>query len=98
MTIMKNRPEEPDIWAVIENIDLEQEKQAEQQSFLLLAVVELSFLESYGRNQKPVQSAKWEHQRLDWNDHVIKLLQENRFHCEYRINTISFRNYALELR
>ena len=60
---MTNRLEEPDSWAVIDNLDLEQEIEAEQQKFLFLAAVELSFLESYyAQNLKPVQSAKWEHQ------------------------------------
>ena len=40
---MTNRLEEPDSWDVIDNLDTE----AEQQSFLLIAVVALSFWESY---------------------------------------------------
>ena len=40
---MTNRQEEPDSWDVIDNLDIE----AEQQSFLLIAAVALSFLESY---------------------------------------------------
>ena len=55
---MTNGPEEPDSWAVIDNLDIE----AEQQSFLLIAAVALSFLESYERNSKPVRIPKWEHQ------------------------------------
>ena len=35
--------------------------------------------ESYDRNSNPVISAKWEHQWLDWNDHITKLLHENKF-------------------
>ena len=73
-------PEEPDSWDVIDNLD----KEAKQQSFLLIAAVALSFLESYERNLKPVRIPKWEHQKIDWNEHVPKLLHENRFHHEYR--------------
>ena len=58
VTTMTNRPEEPDSWDVIDNLDIE----AEQQSFLLIAAVALSFLESYERNSKPVRIPKWEHQ------------------------------------
>ena len=43
VTTMRNRPEESDSWDVIDNLDIE----AEQQSFLLIAAVALSFLESY---------------------------------------------------
>ena len=35
-TTMTNRLEEPDSWAVIDNLDLEQEIEAEQQSFCFL--------------------------------------------------------------
>ena len=89
---MTNRPEEPDSWDVIDNLDIE----AEQQSFLLIAAVALSFLESYERNSKPVRIPKWEHQRIDWNEHVTKLLHENRFHREYRMSLEAF-NQLLEL-
>ena len=59
VTTTTNRPEEPDSWDVIDNLD----KEAEQQSFLLLAAVTLSFLESYyEQNSKPVRIPKWEHQ------------------------------------
>ena len=59
VTTMTNRPEEPDSWDVIDNLD----KEAEQQSFLLIAAVStLSFLESYEQNSKPgVRIPKWEH-------------------------------------
>jgi len=43
VTTMTNRPEGPDSWDFIDNLDIE----AEQQSFLLIAAVALSFLESY---------------------------------------------------
>ena len=55
---MTNQPEEPDSWDIIDNLDIE----AEQQRFLLIAAVELSFLESYERNSKPVRIPKWVHQ------------------------------------
>ena len=59
VTTTTNRPEEPDSWDVIDNLD----KEAEQQSFLLIAAVTLSFLESYyEQNLKPVRIPKWEHQ------------------------------------
>ena len=95
--IMTNRLEEPNwCWAVIDNLDLEQEIEAEQYSFLFLGALALSFLESYyPRNLKPVQSAKWEHQRLDWHDHVTKLFHENRLHREYRMSLQAF-NHLLE--
>ena len=94
-TTMTNRLEEPDSWAVIDNLDLEQEIEAEQQKFLFLAVVALSFLESYyARNLKPVQSAKWEHQQLDWNYHVTKCL--HKFYCEFHMSFQAF-NHLLEL-
>ena len=92
VTTMTNRPEEPDSWDVIDNLDIE----AEQQSFLLIAAVALSFLESYERNSKPVRIPKWEHQQIDWNEHVTKLLHENRFHREYRMSLEAF-NQLLEL-
>ena len=47
---MINRPEETDSWDVIDNLDIE----AEKQSFLLIPAVALSFLESYEQNSKPV--------------------------------------------
>ena len=89
---MTNRPEEPDSWAVIDNLDIE----VEQQSFLFIAAVALSFLESYEQNSKPVRIPKWEHQRIDWNEHVTKLLHENIFHHEYRMSLETF-NQLLEL-
>ena len=89
---MTNRPEEPDSWDVIDNLDIE----AEQQSFLLIAAVALLFLESYERNSKLVRIPKWEHQRIDWNKHVTKLLHKNRFHCEYCMSLEAF-NQLLEL-
>ena len=85
------RPEEPESWDVIDNLD----KEAEQQSFLFFAAVTLSFLESYERNSKPVRIPKWE-QRIVWNEHVKKLLHENRFHREYRMSLEAF-NQLLEL-
>ena len=91
VTTTSNRPEELDSWDVIDNLDIE----AEQQSFLLIAAVALSFLESYERNSKPVQIPKWEHQRIDWNEHVTKLLHEKRFHREYRMSLEAF-NQLLE--
>ena len=94
---MTNQLEEPDSWAVIANLDLEQEIEEEQQRFLFLAAVALSFLESYyAQNSKPVRSAKGENQQLDWNDHVTQLLHENRFHHEYRMSLQAF-NHLLEL-
>ena len=85
-TTMTNRPEEPHSWAVIDNLDC----------ILLLAAIALSFLESYGQNLKAVQAEKWEHQWLDWNDHVTKLLHEHRFHHEYRMSLQAF-NHVLQL-
>ena len=89
---MRNRPEESDSWDVVDNLDIE----AEQQSFLIIAAVALSFLESYERNLKPVRIPKWKHQQIDWNEHVTKLLHENRFHREYRMSLEAF-NQLLEL-
>jgi len=43
-----------------------------------------------------VRIPKWEHQQIDWNDHVTKLLHENRFHREYRMSLEAF-NQLLEL-
>ena len=40
---MTNQPEEPDSWDIIDNLDIE----AEQPSFLLIAAVAFSFLDSY---------------------------------------------------
>ena len=56
----------------------------------------LSSLESYEQNSKPVQIPKWEHQRIDWNEHVAKLLHENRFHHEYWMTLEAFKQ-LLEL-
>ena len=93
-----NQLQELDCWDVIDSLDLEQEIEAEQQSFLFLATVALSFLESYyAQNSKPVQSAKWDHQRLDWNDHVTKLLHENMFHLEYRMSLQAFNHLMQDL-
>ena len=91
-TMTTNRPEEPDGWDFIGNLDIE----AEQQSFLLIAAVAFSFLESYEQNSKPVQIPKWVHQQIDWNEHVTKLLHENRFQREYRMSLEAF-NQLLEL-
>jgi hypothetical protein len=43
-----------------------------------------------------VRIPKWEHQQIDWNEHVTKRLHENRFHCEYRMSLEDF-NQLLEL-
>jgi hypothetical protein len=73
---MTNRLVEPDSWAVIDTLDSEQEIH-DQQRFLLLAAVALSFWNhpmdetqsqcnqqnvSINSDSKPVQSAKCEHQ------------------------------------
>jgi hypothetical protein len=79
-------------WDFVDNLDIE----AEKQRVSLIAVVALSFLESYERNLKPVRIPKWEHQRIDWNEHVTKLLHEKRFHREYRMSLEAF-NQLLEL-
>ena len=93
VTTITNRPEEPDSWDVmIDNLDIE----AEQQSFLLVSAVAFSFLESSEQNSKPVRIPKWEHQRIDWNEHVTKLLHENRFHREYCMSLEAF-NQLLDL-
>jgi hypothetical protein len=89
---MKNRPEEPDSWDVIDNLAIK----VEQQSFLLVAAVAFSFLESYERNWKTVRITKWEYQRIDWNEHVTKLLHENRVHREYHMSLEAL-NKLLEL-
>ena len=88
---MKNRLEEPPgSWDVIDNRDLE----VEQQCFLFIAAVALSFLESYERDSKPVRIPKWGHQRIEWNEHVTKLLHK-KIHREYCMTLEAF-NQLLE--
>ena len=63
---------------------------------MFIAAAALSSLESYEQNSKPVQIPKWEHQQIEWNEHVTKLLHENRFHREYHMSLEAF-NQLLEL-
>ena len=80
MKTMKNRMEEPDSWAVIDNLDLEQEIEAEQQRFLFLAAVALLFWSHTMheiRSQCDQQNNGSISDLLDWNDHVTKLLHRH---------------------
>ena len=44
----------------------------------------LHFME-LGSSLKQPRKSYWAHQRVNWDEHVAKLLHENRFHTRYRM-------------